>query len=98
MAWIQTDYWLKRRAKQFTVPLRQPHPLLAILRSADAKGPNDVHVKAITSMIEQERPKLAGLQLIAISLDLSVMEWRLLVTHGSLDEVADGEQFPSEKL
>ena len=98
MPWIQTDYWLKRRAKQFTVPLRQPHPLLAILRSADAKGPNDVHVKAITSMIEQERPKLAGLPLIAISLDLSVMEWRLLVTHGSLDEVPDGEQFPSERL
>ena len=98
MTWIQTDYWLKRRAKQFTVPLRQPHPLLAILRSADAKGPNDVHVKAITSMIEQERPQLAGLQLIALSLDLSVMEWRLLVTHGSLDEVPDGEQFPSERL
>ena len=98
MPWIQTDYWLKRRAKQFTVPLRQPHPLLAILRSADAKGPNDVHVKAIISMIEQERPKLAGLSLIAISLDLSVMEWRLLVTHGSLEEVPDGEQFPSERL
>lgn len=98
MGWIQTDLWLKRRAKTFTVPLRQPHPLLAILRSADAKGPNDVHVKAITSMIEQERPKLAGLQLIALSLDLSVMEWRLLVTHGSLEEVPDGEQFPSEKL
>lgn len=98
MGWIQTDLWLKRRVKVFTVPLRKPHPLLAILRSADSKGPNDVHVKAIASMIEQERPKLAGLSLLFISLDLGTMEWRVGISHGDLAEVSEAEEFPREQL